>query len=168
MTGKVGNACAMPDGPRFRRSGRAALRLAGFATSIAIAAKALAKWTGYVWRKSVPLLLCIAGGAIWKSQDDWHGGLALFLAVAMWGFALDLMSDRASGHAKVDMASRFFAMAADDHEITITTNHEYRADAATIAAIEAQGMSAGTAKTEGLGATPASPVAKPCAQGEWQ
>ena len=32
----------------------------------------------------------------------------------------------------------------------------------------AQGMSAGTAKTEGLGAKPASPVAKPCAQEEPQ
>ena len=93
-------------------------------------------WLGHCWRRSVPLLLCVVGGAIWKAQDGWSGGLALFLAAVVWTFALDLIASRAEAREKSLYGAKLAAMVMDDHqvEIEVRNTHTYFADEATRAA----------------------------------
>jgi hypothetical protein len=117
--------------------------LSRFASScqhrIAIAARYIGTFTAYAFRKSVPLLLCLAGGAFWKAATGWHSTPGLFVALLFWGFAIDLAMDRAAAKATKDAATRFYAMVTEDRycEITVTNKHTYYADDATRAAMAA-------------------------------
>jgi hypothetical protein len=80
---------AMPDGPRSRRSGRAALRrLAGFATSIAIAARRVVRWFGPFGVAIAGMFLLMVGVSVGEKPliaISVLGGLTLLSALELYG-----------------------------------------------------------------------------------
>lgn len=103
--------------------------------NIARAGRGLRSLASHMWARIGPLLLCLVGAHIWAAEAPYL--VRLFAAGLLWGWALDLTTERAKAKEANRWSKLFAAMVSEERSVNIEVNHVYSADEETREAVRA-------------------------------